>query len=277
MLNVSLVFSTKTFVLQSQNCKSHTSLKRPMRPGAYLTKINLDKLTVKQTQKIIDAITVYWNFFTPAFPDGRTPAEAKGMEATAWMQPLLTKHKEKLDKLAVRIHFVDRINEITEQTLSELRKGLSTPRTQAIIEIMQALEKHGAPEQGLKKTLQRSGPPSKKPSEPAIIIPFVSLYAARNVKKVRRILREYSRRESTTQEGSCNLKEDPGGNSFAVYQWTGTIGVRLGTIDFLPDSRLFVGSLTSTRRNALHKFLTELMKGDLMLLEELRDVELPPL
>ncbi len=242
-----------------------------------MTKINLDKLTVKQTQKIIDAITVYWNFFTPAFPDGRTPAEAKGMEAPSWMQPLLTKHKGTLDKLAVRIHFVDRINEITGQILSELGKGLSTPRTQAIIEIMQALEKHGAPEKVLEKTLQRSGPPSKRPSEPAIIIPFVSLYAARNMKKVRSILRECSRRESTAQEESCNVREDPGGNRFSVYRWTGTIGVRLGTIDFLPDSRLFVGSLTSTRRNALHRFLTDLMKGDLMLLEELRDVELPPL
>lgn len=248
-----------------------------------MTKISLDRLTVKQKQRIVDAITVYWNFFTPAFPDGRTPAEAAGVEVSSWMRPLLNRHKERLDKLATQIHPVDRFNEITGKILSEMQEGLSTPRTQAIMEIMEALDKYGAPEQVPKRNLRRLGRPSKRKflaqerqGAPAIIIPFVSIYSVRNAKKMRTMLRESSRRQSGTQEGSYNVEEDSVGNRFAVYQWTGSIGVRLGTIDFLPDSRLFVGSLTSTRRNALHKFLTELMKGDLRLLEEMRDVELPP-
>jgi hypothetical protein len=71
------------------------------------------------------------------------------------------------------------------------------------------------------------------------------------------------------------VEEDPRDGSFAVYERSGTIGVRLGTISFLPGSRMFVGSLTSARRNALQRFLTELMKGDPIPLEELRDVEMP--
>jgi len=38
---------------------------------------------------------------------------------------------------------------------------------------------------------------------------------------------------------------------------------------------MFVGSLTSTRKNALQRLLTELMKGDLIPLEELKDVKMP--
>jgi hypothetical protein len=73
-------------------------------------------------QRIIEAIRVYWNFLIPAFPDGRTPAEAAGVKAESWMQPLLTTCKERLDKLAVEIHPMDRYSEIVGQILSELRE-----------------------------------------------------------------------------------------------------------------------------------------------------------
>ena len=94
------------------------------------------------------------------------------------------------------------------------------------------------------------------------------------MRKARRRLREYSR-NSLVEGRGYDLEEDPYDGSFAVYERTGRIGVRLGTISFLPDSRMFVGSLTSTRKNALRRLLTELMKGDLIALEELRDVEIP--
>ena len=248
-----------------------------------MKRIDTSKLSNRQMQKIMDAITLYWNFFVPAFPDGRTPAEAAEKSPPPWMQSLLAKYKEKLDIPAVRIHFLDRINEITGEILSELQEGLSTPRTQAIAEIMEGLEKHGPPEQDLKKTLWEQTSASKhkpafgKPSKlPAITIPYVSLYRVRDARKARSILREYSRRKASTEKGSCHIKEDRSEGSFTIYEWTGTIGVRLGTLSFLPQGGLFIGSLTSTRMNALHKFLTELMKENLTLVEEMRDVELPP-
>lgn len=238
-------------------------------------------LTASHMQKTIDAITAYWNFFIPAFPDGRTPAEVAMVEAPSWMRPLLAKYKEPLDKLATQISPADRVNEITGEILSELQKGTATPRTQAIKEIIKMMAKHGSSGRIEKRSSRRpvitpkSG--SEKPFElPTVIIPFASLYKAANVKKVRRILREYSRLESHKQEGNYIVREEPDATSFAVYQWKLNIGVRLGTISFLPEGRLLVGSLTSTRRNALHKFLANLIKGDLTLLEDFRDVKLPP-
>jgi len=71
------------------------------------------------------------------------------------------------------------------------------------------------------------------------------------------------------------VKENSRDGSFAVYERSETIAVRLGTISFLPNSGLFGGNLTSTRKNALQKFLTEPMKGHMILLEELRNVEMP--
>jgi len=241
-----------------------------------LKRIDTSKLTLKQMQKIMDAITVYWNFFVPAFPDGRTPAEAAENNHPFWMEPLLAKYKEKLHMPAVRIHFLDRINEVTEEILSELNEGLTTPRTQAIAELIEGLEKYGPPEPQPKKTLSKRNPAFGKPKLPAITIPYVSLYRVRDVRKAQSILREYSRRKASTEKGSCHVKEDRSNGRFTIYEWTGTIGVRLGTLSFLPDGGLFVGSLTSTRINALHRFLTGLMKENLTLVEEMRDVELPP-
>jgi hypothetical protein len=232
-------------------------------------------------ERIIEAIRVYWNFLIPAFPDGRTPAEVAGVKARPWIQPLLTTCKERLDKLAVEIHPMDRYNEVMEQILDELERGPPTPRTAAITKIMEGLEKYGPAEQlpWRSPTPARTMPKHRSSSEellelPAIRVPFASVFAVRNVKKARRKLREYPRRSHAEARGH-NVVEDPKDGSFAVYERTGRIGVRLGTISFLPDGRMFVGSLTSTRKNALQRLLIELMKGDLILLEELRDVEMP--
>jgi len=232
-------------------------------------------------ERIIEAIRVYWNFLIPAFPDGRTPAEVAGVKARSWMQPLLTICKERLDKLAVEIHPVDRHSEIVGQILSELERGLSTPRTAAIAKIIEGLEKYGSAEQSAWRSPRRprTTPKHRVSSEellelPTIRVPLASVFAVRNVRKARRRLREYSR-NSLVEGRGYDLEEDPYDGSFAVYERTGRIGVRLGTISFLPDSRMFVGSLTSTRKNALRRLLTELMKGDLIALEELRDVEIP--
>jgi hypothetical protein len=230
---------------------------------------------------IIEAIRVYWNFFIPAFPDGRTPAEVAGVKARSWMQPLLITGKERLDKLAVEIHPMDRHSEILGQILSELEGGSSTPRTVTINKIMEGLKKYGSAEQlsrrsprGPRTTPKHGFSPEEPLELPTIRVPLASVFAVRNVKKARRKLREYSRMSHAEARGH-DVVEDPHDGSFAVYERTGRIGVRLGTISFLPDSRVFVGSLTSTRKNALQRLLTELMKGDLILLEELRDVEMP--
>jgi hypothetical protein len=231
-------------------------------------------------QHIIEAIRVYWNFLIPAFPDGRTPAEAAGVKAESWMQPLLATRKERLDKLAVEIHPMDRYSEIVGQILSELERGPSTPRTVAITKIMEGLEKYGPAEQSPwrssrgPRTTPKDGSSSEEPLElPTIRVPLASVFAVRDVKKAQRKLREYSRKSHAAR--GYDVEEDPRDGSFAVYERSGTIGVRLGTISFLPGSRMFVGSLTSTRKNALQRFLIELMKGDLIPLEELRDVEMP--
>jgi len=239
------------------------------------------KLTSKRMERVIEAIRVYWNFLIPAFPDGRTPAEVAGVKARSWMQPLLSTCKERLDKLAVETHPVDRHSEVVGQILDELERGLSTPRTEAMTKIMEGLEKYGPAEQSPWRS-QRRGRPTPKhrfsSEEPlellTIRVPLASVFGVRNVKKVRRRLREYSRKSHAEARG-YDVQEDPRDGSFAVYGRTGTIGIRLGTISFLPDSRMFVGSLTSTRRNALQEFLAELMKGDLIPLQELRDVEMP--
>ena len=243
--------------------------------------VDSNRLTSKRMECIIEAIRVYWNFLIPAFPDGRTPAEVAGVKARSWMQPLLTTGKERLDKLAVEIHPMDRYGEVMEQILDELERGPSTPRTVAITKIMEGLEKYGPAEQSPwrsprgPRTTPKHRFSSEEPLElPTIRVPLASLFAVRNVKKARRRLREYSRK-SHAEGRSYDLEGDPRDGSFAVYERTGRIGVRLGTISFLPDSRMFVGSLTSTRKNALQRFLTELMKGDLIALEELRDVEIP--
>jgi len=232
-------------------------------------------------EDIIEAIRVYWNFFIPAFPDGRTPAEVAGVKARSWMQPLLATRKERLDRLAVEIHPMDRHSEIVGQILSELERGSSAPRTVTINKIMEGLKKYGSAEQSswrsprVPRTTPKHGSSSEEPLElPTIRVPLASVFVVRNVKKAQRKLREYSRKSHAEARGH-DVVEDPRDGSFAVYQQTGRIGVRLGTISFLPDSRMFVGSLTSTRRNALQRFLTELMKGDLIPLEELRDVEMP--
>jgi hypothetical protein len=232
-------------------------------------------------ERIIEAIRVYWNFLIPAFPDGRTPAEVAGLKPRSWMQPLLTTCKERLDKLAAEIHPMDRYSEVMEQILDELERGPSTPRTVAITKIMEGLEKYGPAEQSpwrsprLARGRPKHGSSSEEPLElPTIRVPLASLFAVRNVKKAQRKLREYSHKSHAEARG-YDLEEDPHDGSFAVYERTGRIGVRLGTISFLPDSRMFVGTLTSTRKNALQRFLIELMKGDLIPLEELRDVEMP--
>jgi hypothetical protein len=232
-------------------------------------------------EDIIEAIRVYWNFFIPAFPDGRTPAEAAGVKAQSWMQPLLATSKERLDKLAVEIHPMDRHSEIVGQILDELERGLPTPRAATINKIIEGLEKYGPAEQSPWRSPRRprTSPKHRFSSEeplelPTIRVPLASVFAVRNVKKARRKLREYSRKSHAQARGH-NVVEDPHDGSFAVYEWTGRIGVRLGTISFLPGSRMFVGSLTATRKNVLQRFLTELMKGDLIPLEELRDVEMP--
>jgi len=232
-------------------------------------------------ERIIEAIRVYWNFLIPAFPDGRTPAEVAGVKARSWMQPLLATYKERLDNLAVEIHPMDRYNEVMEQILDELERGPPTPRTIAINKIMEGLEKYGPAEQSpwRSPSRPRTGSKHRFSSEgssglPTIRVPLASVFVVRNVKKARRRLREYSRKSRAEARGH-DVVEDPHDGSFAVYQRTGRIGVRLGTISFLPGSRMFVGSLTSTRKNALQKLLTELMKGDLILLEELRDVAMP--
>jgi len=242
--------------------------------------VDSDKLTSKRMQRVIEAIRVYWNFLIPAFPDGRTPAEAAGVKARSWMQPLLTTCKEKLDKLAVEIHPMDRYSEIVGEILSELERGPSTPRTVAITKIMEGLEKYGPAEKSpwgslrRPRTTPKHGSSSEEPLElPTIRVPLASVFAVRNVKKAQRKLREYSRKSHAEARG-YDVEEDPRDGSFAVYERSGTIGVRLGTISFLPDSRMFVGTLTSTRKNALQRLLTELMKGDLIPLEELRDVEM---
>jgi hypothetical protein len=246
-----------------------------------LTKIvHRGKLTSERTEDIIEAIRVYWNFFIPAFPDGRTPAEVAGVKARSWMQPLLATGKERLDKLAVRIDPMDRHSEIVGEILSELERGPSTPRTVTINKIIEGLKKYGSAEQsscGLRRprTTPKHGSSSGEPlGLPTIQVPLASVFAVRNVKKARRKLREYSHEPPAEARGR-DVVEDPRDGSFAVYQRTGRIGVRLGTISFLPDGRMFVGSLTSTRKNALQRLLTELMKGDLILLEELRHVEMP--
>jgi hypothetical protein len=232
-------------------------------------------------EDIIEAIRVYWNFFIPAFPDGRTPAEVEGVKARSWMQPLLATGKERLDTLAVEIHPMDRHSEIVGQILSELERRQSTPRTVTINKIMEGLKRYGSAEQSpwrsprRPRTTPKHGSLSEEPLElPTIKVPLASVFAVRNVKKTRRKLREYSRRSHAEARGH-DVVEDPRDGSFAVYERSGAIGVRLGTISFLPDGRMFVGSLTSARKNALQRFLTELMKGDLIPLEELRDVEMP--
>jgi len=232
-------------------------------------------------EDIMEALRVYWNFFIPAFPDGRTPAEAAGVKARSWMQPLLATGKERLDKLAVEIHPMDRHSEIVGQILDELERGRPGPRTVTINKIMEGLEKYGPAEQSpwrsprRLRTTPKHGFSSEEPLGLATIrVPLASVLAVRNVKKARRKLREYSRKSHAEARGH-DVAEDPHDGSFAVYERTGRIGVRLGTISFLPGSRMFVGSLTSTRKNALQRFLTELMKGDLIPLEELRDVEMP--
>jgi hypothetical protein len=247
-----------------------------------LTKIvDSGKLTSKRMEDIIEAIRVYWNFFIPAFPDGRAPAEVAGVKAKSWMQPLLVTGKERLDKLGVEIHPMDRHSEIVGQILSELERGSSTPRTVTINKIMEGLKKYGSAEQSSWRSLRgprtapKRGPSSQEPLElPTIRVPLASVFVVRNVKKARRKLREYSRKSHAEATGH-DVVEDPRDGSFAVYQRTGRIGVRLGTISFLRDNRMFIGSLTSTRKNALQRLLTELMKGDLILLEELRDVKMP--
>ena len=60
------------------------------------------------------------------------------------------------------------------------------------------------------------------------------------------------------------MEEDPSDGSFAFYEQTGRVGTRLGTISFLTDARIFLGSLASTRKNALLIVLTGLLKGDLI-------------
>jgi hypothetical protein len=232
-------------------------------------------------ERIIEAIRVYWNFLIPAFPDGRTPAEVAGVRPRSWMQPLLSTCKEGLDRFAVEIHPMDRYSEVIGQILDELERGTLTPRTVAVTKIMEGLEKYGTAEQSPwrsptgPRTTSKHGSPSKEPLElPTIKVPLASVFAVRNVKKARRKLQEYSR-ESHAEGRGHDVVEDPNDGSFAVYERTGRIGVRLGTISFLSDGRMFVGSLTSTRKNVLQRFLTELMKGDLILLEELKHVEMP--
>jgi len=157
-----------------------------------LTKIvDSSKLTARRMQGIIETIRVYWNLFIPAFPDGRTPAEAAGVKFRSWMQPHLTTC-ERLDKLAVGTHPVDRYSEIVGQILSEFKRGLSTPRTEAMTKIMEGLE-YGPVEQPPWDTPRRPRISPKHRSSleeplepPTITIPFASLYAVRNVKKARR-------------------------------------------------------------------------------------------
>lgn len=242
--------------------------------------VDLDNLTSKRRQRIIEAIRVYWNFLIPAFPDGRTPAEVAGVKARSWMQPLLTTCKERLDKLAVKIHPMDRYSEVVEQILDELDRRPSTPRKVAIAKIMEGLEKYGPAEQSSWRPRRPRTTPKHRfsPEEPlelpTIRVPFASVFVVRNVKKARRKLGEYSRKPHAEARGH-DVIGDPRDGSFAVYERTGRIEVRLGTISFLPSRRMFVGSLTSTRKNALQKFLTEILEGDLIPSEELRDVEMP--
>ena len=242
--------------------------------------VDSNKLTSKRMERIIEAIRVYWNFLIPAFPDGRTPAEVAGVKPRSWMHPLLTTCRERLDKPAVEIHPMDRHSEVVGQILDELERGAHTPRTMAITKIIEGLEKYGPAEQSpwrsprRSRTTQKHRFSSEEPLElPTIRVPLASVFAVRNVKRAKRKLREYSRKSHAEARG-YDVEEDPHDGSFAVYKQTGRIGVRLGTISFLPDSRMFVGSLTSTRKNALQRLLTELMKGDLIPLEELRDVEM---
>lgn len=227
---------------------------------------------------VVEATRIYWNFLIPSFPNGLTPAEVAGVEARSWMQPLLITCKETVDKVATGINPMDRYSEIVRGILTELERGQSTPRTAAVKRIIEGLRKYGSAEQPRRRRVNESRTTPKHESSteasnlPTTIIPFVSIFAVRSVDRIRKKLREYSRTPDIEGTGYY-LEEDSHDGSFAVYEPTGAAQVRLGTISFLADGRMFVGSLTSTRENVLRKFLSEILNGDLVLLEELRRVK----
>lgn len=230
------------------------------------------------TKEVMDAITVYYNFLIPAFPDGKTPAEAYGARPSAWMRPIIAGYKEKPDKLEIAIAAMDRHNEILRRVLDQLNSGAITPTTTALGKIVEGLKRYGPAERPGRhagrrpETTTKSGIPPGEFEGTTFVIPFLTLFGVKNVKKARRKLRDFGRR---AEEMGYNIREDEGG-SFAVFKSEGSIGTKLGTINFLPDGIVSVGTLTTARKNALHVLLKDIMKEDITLLKELERVELPP-
>jgi hypothetical protein len=198
-------------------------------------------------EALMNIIVIYYNHFIPAFPDGRTPAEAAGIEAPDWLKPLIQQYKEPLDKQAVQEFTGDRFARLAEEIVSEVQKnGASTRRGEAILKII---------ETGVQALLSERGfPPSSEPPEReeettsqslkdvTFVIPFTTVYRVSNVKKCRRKIHEYMEQEHGFDSNGCRieiLKDAPqeGAEAFVVLSYDKSdIGIKLGSMGLLGNN-----------------------------------------
>lgn len=244
------------------------------------------EMELEATKALLNIIMLYYNFFIPAFPDGRTPAEAASMEVPEWLKPLIQQYKEPLDKQAVQEFTGDRIARLTVEIMSEIQKnGAPTRRCEAILKIVEASIQ--ALSEGA--FLPSSEPPQREEEvtpqslkDVKFVIPFTTVYRVSNVKKCRRKIRQHMEQEHDFDSSGRRIeihKDAPqkGAEAFLVLSYDKSgIGTKLGSMGLIPHQNgLLIHSLSAARHNALRGFLKKLLGNNITLLSEERNLELP--
>lgn len=240
--------------------------------------------SLKEMNRVLDAIMLYYNYFIPVHEDGRTPAEAYGDTPPKWVGGLVSKYKEgKLEGKEAEMNrrsVSDFPNYLTASLMKDIfENGGVSDRAKVVMLILEELKdkkkrkEYESPRKPMPAARDSPTGGGRKP--PGITIPFVTMYEMADPADIRERFLEYSR-NGRSEVDFYDKKEmvalivDDDGTMDAFVEESGT---KLGTLR-VEDEFLFLSSMAEERNDALCRFAAGVAGKGIELVEKVRDFKL---